>query len=298
MKCRHCSSENLIRRGARSGRQRYECKECHRFTSGATIVLNTTRSARILLLDIETSPMEYYSWSRDPQYLSPEMKIKDWGILCWSAKWLFEPEIMGQSVTPKEAKNRTQDSILGGIWDLMNEANIVVTQNGNNFDLKKLNTKFIKARMPEPSQYISVDTLAVAKGRFSFTYNSLEELGKELLGLEEGKIKMNMTDWKQCVTGSQEHLDKMLFYCKNDVAPLLEDVYLAELPWIKSHPNLNLFTAHDKNVCRNCESQDLKWSESYCTPQGLWLGWRCNSCGALGRGTVKDLHRVKGVSLK
>lgn len=298
MKCKNCGSLNLIRRGARSGRQRYECKECRRFTSGAMVQLQTSRSAKILLLDIETSPMEYYSWSRDPQYLSPEMKIKDWGILCWSAKWLFEPEIMGQTVTPREAINRTQDSILGGIWDLMDEANIVVTQNGNNFDLKKLNTKFIKAGFHEPSQYISVDTLVVAKGRFSFTYNSLEELGKELLGLEEGKIKMNMADWKQCVTGSQEHLDKMLFYCKNDVAPLLEDVYLALLPWIKSHPNLNLFTTHDKDVCPNCESSDLKWTEQYITPQGLWDGFRCGSCGALGRGTVKKLHRVKGVSLK
>ena len=118
MKCKYCSSENLIRRGARSGRQRYECKECRRFTSGQVVIQHTNRSARILLLDIETSPMEYYSWSRDPQYLSPEMKIKDWGILCWSAKWLFEPEIMGQSVTPKEAINRTQDSILGGILNL------------------------------------------------------------------------------------------------------------------------------------------------------------------------------------
>lgn len=297
MNCKHCGSSNTIRRGARKGRQRYECKDCRRFSKGEQVLVNRDRSARILLLDIETSPMEYYSWSRDPQYLSPDMKIKDWGILCWAAKWLFEPTIMGQSVTPKEAKNRTQDSILGGIWDLMDEANIVVTQNGNNFDLKKLNTKFIKMGMPEPSHYVSVDTLVVAKNRFSFTYNSLEELGKELLGLEEGKIKMNMADWKQCVTGSQEHLDKMLFYCKNDVAPLLEDVYLAELPWIKSHPNLNLFTAHDADVCPKCESQNLKWNEQYMTPQGLWEGFRCE-CGAIGRGLSKKNHIIKSVSVK
>lgn len=299
MNCKYCQGINLERRGStRSGRQRYKCRDCGRFPSGKTVVQHRYRSAKILLLDIETSPMEYYSWSRDPQYLSPEMKIKDWGILCWSAKWLFEPEIMGQTVTPKEAINRTQDSILGGIWDLMSQAKIIVTQNGIKFDIKKLNTKFIKSGYPPPSQYMNVDTLKVAKDKFSFTYNSLEELGREILGVEEGKIKMNMADWRECVTGSQEHLDKMLFYCKNDVAPLLEDVYLAELPWITSHPNLNLFTTHDKEVCPNCESQDLVWNEEYMTPQGVWEGFRCKSCEALGRGVSKKLHGIKSVSVK
>jgi len=254
-------------------------------------------SAKILLLDIETAPMEYYSWSREPQYLSPEMKIKDWSVLCWSAKWLFEKDIMGQSVTPKEARNRTEASILEGIWKLMDEANIVVTQNGIKFDVKKLNSKFIKGGYSPPSHYLNVDTLKVARDKFDFTYNSLEELGKELLGFDDGKIKMNMTDWKKCVIGSQEHLDRMLLYCKNDVAPLLEDVYLVMRPWITGHPNLNLFTDHDGDVCPNCESQNLKWNEEYITPQGRFNGFRCSACGAIGRGTRKE-NKIKSTGIR
>src|SRR5688572_19872344 len=292
--CKHCGSDRLARRGVRYGRQRYECKKCGKFTT-AYYVPRTPVSARILLLDIETAPGEYYSWSRDPQYLSPEMMIKDWSILCWSAKWLFEPDIMGQSVKPKEAINRTEESILEEIWKLMDEASVIVTQNGIKFDIKRLNTKFIKHGYNPPSHYLCIDTLKVARERFNFTYNSLEELGRELLGLKEGKIKMNMADWKMCVTGNQEHLDKMLTYCKNDVAPLLEDVYLRERPWITGHPNLNLFTDHDSDVCPKCESAELAWNTQYTTPQGVWEGFRCNSCGALGRGLGK-LHRVKAVT--
>ena len=273
----------------------YQCKDCDKYSS--QVVPNSVVSADILLLDIETSPGEYYSWSRDPQYLSPEMRIKDWSILCWSAKWLFEKEIMGQVVTPQEAIDRTEESILGDMWKLMDKAHIIITQNGIKFDIKRLNTKFIKAGYTPPSHYMNIDTLKVAKEKFGFTYNSLEELGRELLGLEEGKIKMNMADWKQCVTGNQEYLDKMLFYCKNDVAPLLEDVYLVMRPWMTNHPNLNLFTKHDKDVCPSCESSEIVWGERYITPQGLWNGFRCSACGSLGRGTTK-IDNIKKVSIR
>lgn len=296
--CRHCGSTQLVKRGTRHGQfksvARYRCSDCGKYTSSQPI---RTVSARILLLDIETAPGEYYSWSRDPQYLSPEKRIKDWSILCWGAKWLFEPEIFGETVKPKEAIERTEKSILGSIWKMMDEAQIIVTQNGIRFDIKRLNTKFIKYGYPPPSHYLNVDTLKVAKEIFDNTYNSLEEMGKDLLGLDEGKIKMNMGDWKQCVTGNQEYLDKMLAYCKNDVAPLLEDVYLVMRPWIRGHPNLNLFTNQDKDVCPACESDDLRWGEEYITPQGLWMGFRCNSCGALGRGT-KKIHSIKKVFIK
>jgi uncharacterized Zn finger protein len=295
--CPHCGSVKLARRGMRSGRQRYECKnvKCGKLSTNY-FVPRTSVSAKILLLDIETAPGEFYSWSREPKYLSPDMMIKDWSILCWSAKWLFEPEIMGQSVKPREAINRTEDSILEGIWKLMNEAQIIVTQNGNRFDIKRLNAKFIKHGYAPPSNYSSVDTLVTARERFDFTYNSLEELGRELLGLKEGKIKMNMSDWRMCVSGDRYHLDKMLTYCKNDVAPLLEDVYLRLRPWMKSHPNLNLYTDHDSDTCPKCESTDLRWSEEYATPQGLWIGFRCQSCGTIGRGKGK-LSLIKAVTV-
>lgn len=296
--CEHCGSDKLVRRGTRHRRfksiTQYRCSECKQYSKSRP---KAAISARVLLLDIETAPGEYYSWSRDPQYLSHDMLIKDWSILCWSAKWLFEPEIYGQSVRPEEAIVRTEKSILGDIWEMMNEAQVIVTQNGLRFDIKRLNTKFIKHGYFPPSQYTQVDTLKVAKEKFDFTYNSLEELGRELLGLEDGKIKMNMGDWKKCVTGSQEHLDKMLEYCKNDVAPLLEDVYLTLRPWVTGHPNMGLFTYHNDVVCPYCESDDLDWSQYYTTPQGIWKGFRCNSCGGLGRGTTKQ-YSIKKSSIK
>jgi hypothetical protein len=300
--CKHCGSSKVQKRGkSKQGKIKIKCHECKRYSE--TIELqskgskNTYRSARILLLDIETLPGEFYAFDPKVEYLSPDKKIKDWSISCYAAKWLFEPEIMGEVVTRQEAFDRTEASILEGIWELMDEADIFVTQNGNNFDLRKIKTKFIKYKFPPPSKTLSVDTLQVARSEFGFTYNRLDELGQEF-GIGK-KIDMVFNDWKMCLTNddsAEVYLRNMLAYCKRDVAPLLEDVYLHMLPWIPNHPNLGLYTEHDGDVCPKCESQNLKWGEKYPTPQGMWEGFRCMSCGAIGRGKGKE-HKIKGVNL-
>jgi hypothetical protein len=235
-------------------------------------------------------------WNLKTEYIQPDRIVKGWSILCWSAKWLFEPEIMGQVVTPKEAVSREEGSILGGIWKLIDEADIVVTQNGREFDIKRLNTKFLKYNYPPPSFCSIVDTLKVAREKFAFTSNSLDELGKTILGIG-GKMKMTMEDWDRCAEGNKEALTKMLTYCKRDVAPLLEDLYLKFLPWIPGHPNLGIYTDNDQDVCPKCESTDLSWTVEYQTPQGLFQGFRCCSCGSIGRGTSKE-HKIKSVHLR
>ena len=155
------------------------------------------RTAKILLLDIETLPGEYYAFDPRVDYLAPAMQIKDWSISCWAAKWLFSEEIMGEVVTPEEAIARDDKSILGGIWDLMNEAQIVVTQNGINFDLKKLSSRFIEHDMFPPSHFLNVDTLKTARETFGWSYNRLDEVGQKL-GIGK-KIPMNIDDWKKCL---------------------------------------------------------------------------------------------------
>jgi hypothetical protein len=250
-------------------------------------------------LDIETLPGEYYAFDPKVEYLSPDKQIKDWSIACWGAKWLFSDEIMGETVTPQEAYDRDDASILEGIWKLMNEADVWITQNGINFDHKKLNSRFIEHHLPPPARALKVDTLKTAKEVFGWSYNRLDELGQKL-GIGK-KIDMSFIDWKKCLTNDDDaamSLDYMLTYCKRDIAPLLEDVYIAMLPYMENPPNMNVFTDHDKDVCPKCESSDLKWNEKpYATPQGLWMSFRCSACGATGRGCKKE-HKIKGVSIK
>lgn len=296
-KCKYCGHTKLWLRHKAKGAQsnaKYQCPKCYHYQSAPP---RHQRTAKILLLDIETLYMEVRGiWNLKTEYIQPDRVVKDWSILCYGAKWLFEPKVVGASVTPKEAVAREDGSIIAGLWKFLDEADIVVTQNGREFDIKKINTKFLKYGFPPPSFYSVVDTLKVAREKFGFTSNRLDELGKHILGIG-GKIKMSMPDWDACAEGSQAGLDKMFTYCKRDVAPLLEDLYLKFLPWIPNHPNLAIYTDHDKDVCPRCESTDLSWSVKYPTPQGMYEGFRCSACGAIGRGTTK-IHRVKKVSIK
>lgn len=257
------------------------------------------RSAKILLVDIELLPGEYYAFDPRVDYLSPDKQIKDWSISCWAAKWLFEPDVMGKRVEHMEAFERDDRMLLGDIWMLMDEAQIVVWHNGNRFDQKKLYSKFLENKIPPPSKFLSVDTYKVAKEMFGQSYNRLDELGAKL-GIGR-KTSMHFDDWKNCLTNDRfadDALQHMLDYCKRDVAPLLEDVYLAMLPYIPNHPNMNIFTDHDQDVCPKCESTELFWGDiTYPTPQGLWQGFRCELCGATGRGTSKE-YRLSHTSIR
>lgn len=127
-------------------------------------------------MDIETTPMLGMVWGMYDQNLSYDRIIQDWHLLSWSAKWLFDPEIMSDVLISQEAKLHDDRRITKSIWRLLDEADIVISHNGKSFDLKKLNARFIKYGLNPPSHYQSVDTLLIARSVFKFTSNKLDDL--------------------------------------------------------------------------------------------------------------------------
>ena len=245
--------------------------------------------AKILLFDIETAPMEVYTWSLYPKFIPHEMVIHDWSMLSWSAKWLFSDTIMSQCVTSKEAVNRTDLSVLRGIWELLNTADIVIAHNGVKFDVKKLNTKFVLNDMSPPMSYRVIDTLDVARRNFSFASNSLDYLVRAMS--DSGKMDTGGFDlWKRCMKGDPAALEKMVDYNRHDVA-IMEEVYLQVRPWIRSHPNVGLYIDTDDTVCTNCGNTDLQWGGYYYTPAGKYASFRCSNCGAIGRSRFSALGK-------
>lgn len=295
--CTHCGSLNVIKKGkSESGKQRIKCRKCKKkSTIGENVEPVIHPSAKILLFDIETAPMEVYVWGlRFNNYISPDNIIKDYSVLCWSAKWLFDSEIISEKVTGKMAINREDASILKNMWKLLDEADVVVVQNGKKFDIPKLNTRFLLAGYPPPMYYQVVDTKEIMAKNFGFSSNKQGYVTK-LLGLQE-KDDMEFEDWIECVRGSEEHLQKMLEYNKNDVRGM-EELYIHLRPWIPAHANLGLFIDGDHDYCPNCQSTELKWSGQYATQLGLYEGFRCMKCGTIGRSTKKK-YKIKGVDVR
>jgi len=247
-----------------------------------------TRAPKILVFDIETSPVKAYVWRMWDENISIEQVIEDWFVISWAAKWLNDSEYMGMVVTPKEAKKRDDKRILKGIHRLLDEADIVIAHNGVRFDIRKLNTRFLVHGLTPPSPYQVIDTLQVARKNFGFSHNRLDGLA-ETLGIQKKK-KVEFELWKRCLDGEKDALEEMLAYNKQDVA-VLEDVYYALRGWIKSHPNLNNIMG-TQYACPNCGSEDIVSKGYYRTITGEFEAFKCNTCGAISRKSRTKLVSV------
>jgi len=236
---------------------------------------------KILLFDIETALMEVYVWGLYKQYIPHTNIIKDengeeksWFCLSWAAKWLYDDTILSDIVTPDESIARDDSRILKSIWKLIDEADIVIAQNGDKFDIRKLNARFIVNEIYPPSPFRSVDTLKVARREFQFDSNSQDYLTK-LLKLPQ-KLKTDLQLWIDCMAGDQKRLDEMAEYNRHDVMGL-EEMYLRFRPYIKNHPNLGVLMEMD--VCPNCGCEHLDETEAtYFTSANQFPVYRCQGC--------------------
>lgn len=236
---------------------------------------------RILLLDIETSPLIGYSWGTyDTDIIEV---IKDFEILCWTGKILGEKKIYQGSMQGK----KSDKSCVEELHKLLDTIDVVVAHNGDKFDTKKINARFIFYGLPPSQPYKTVDTLKEIKKIASFTSNKLDNLG-ELLG-EGRKLKTDFSLWKGCMDNDPKAFKRMLDYNKEDVL-LLEKIYLRILPYMKSHPNWGIY--ENDICCPKCGSKHLQ-SRGYALNKSTrYRRFQCQSCGSWLRGSANE-QKVK-----
>jgi len=235
------------------------------------------RVPKILVFDIETSFMENYTWGTFKQDIAINQIKNDWNMICWSAKWLFSDEVIHDRLTGRESKRKDDKRITKSLWKLLDEADIVVAHNGDSFDIKKANARFLYHDLGLPSPYRSVDTLKIARKNFRITSNKLDYLCK-FLGLET-KINTGGSElWIKCMNGDEEALEQMDVYCQNDVK-ILESLYLKLRPYDKSHPKIGLYM-DNSSLCHNCGSKNVKEKGFYTTLAHKYKYKRCE-CGAI-----------------
>ena len=238
---------------------------------------------KILIFDIETAPLKAFVWNLWKENIPLDRIISDYFIICWSAKWLYAPEVMSDCLTPEEIFAEDDSRIIKRLHELIDAADVVVTHNGNRFDIPRINTRFIVNGLNPPAPYFSVDTCAVARKQFGFSSNKLDALAK-YLGYSP-KLETNFDLWRRCLEGDEEALNYMVKYNKRDVT-LLEEVYIKLKPWIKGHPNYGVFLDSSEPSCSNCGSDKLERipNKFYYTQFNKYPLFRCTDCGAVVRG--------------
>ncbi len=251
---------------------------------------------KVLILDIETAPIIASVWGLFDQNVPLGMIEKDWHIMSWSAKWLGEKEIF--YMDQRNSKNLEDDKkILEGIWKLIDSADVVIGQNSDNFDLKKLNARFLIHGMQPPSSYKKIDTLKIARKNFAMTSNKLEYLSGKLCTKKKSQHKKfsGFDLWKECMKGNKAAWKEMESYNKADVLAT-EDLYLKFRPW-DSSLNVNLYHDTEDTVC-SCGSTKFQKNGHAYTSAGKFARYRCADCGAEVRSKSNEFSKEKRQSLK
>lgn len=254
------------------------------------------RKPKILLVDIETAPLEVFAWQIFDINVGLNQIKKDWSVLAWAAKWIDEPEVFYMDVSQQKNK-RSDKKILKPLWKLLDEADIVVSQNGKRFDIPKLNARFIHHGLKPYAPIQHIDTRQLAKRRFGFTSNSLEYLCA-FLGTDYKKLKHKNFPgqdlWTECLKGNQAAWKEMRTYNKHDVLAL-QGVYEKLRSW---GTGVNFTVYLDRGLLCSCGSTRLQKRGEAVTSGGRYARYQCQDCGSWSRGKKNLIGKKQRKKIK
>jgi hypothetical protein len=244
------------------------------------------RELKTLICDLEISYAIYYAFpSKKPQFLHSS-QLKEY-FFCPCAAWRWDHEATTQAISVLNNKTRYRKShkddyiIAKKLHDLFNEADIIVAHNGDAFDIKHANLMFAKHGLAPVKETKSVDTLKIARQRFSFAGNDLDHLCKFF------KIpgKTEKPDWIRLTEGYEDEIQKATEYCKNDVDSLY-GVFKQIAPFIKKYPAMRKAMG-GVSECDFCKSKHLQ-KRGFGFDGNVYARIKCMSCGKEHKERVKN----------
>lgn len=237
--------------------------------------------SKALILDIETSPMLAYIWELGEQRVNINQIHTDWYIMAWSAKWLGESK---KSIQYYDTRNTSNDKeILKPLWNLLNEADIVITQNGQKFDSRKINARFMLNNMTPPKPYLHLDTYRIVKRVAAHTSNKLQYLTEKLCTKYQKTAHskyQGLRLWIECLNGNISAWKEMKYYNIQDVLST-EELYLKIKAWApESMPKIYPLSK-DVDTCHTCGYKgSMIAGRDRIKNTGVYVQNRCPKCGA------------------
>jgi len=243
---------------------------------------------KILTFDIETSPHLSFHWRRWQENIPYQNTIEESSTLCWAAKWLDEDDVMFMSEWDDGFEPMMRE-----MWELLEEADAVIGFNSDKFDIKRVNSEFLRLGWTPPSPYAKIDLFKQAKKHFAFSSNRLKDLLVELGLTPKLESNANMKLWMDVYFREAPALKRMKNYNIQDVKST-EEFYDYMLGWIDPHPNWGLYVDDDNPTCPNCGSTEMKKHKIRRTKVRKYQQWQCQGCGSYHRGR-KSLETADGV---
>lgn len=252
---------------------------------------------RILLLDIETYPALTWQWSLWDKFTPIERIVSNGGLLSFASKWYGEPETAFRAHWTEGG----YDGMIQHIHDRLCEADVVVTYNGDRFDIPKLRTYVeLESGLGPVSPFTSVDLFHTVKRvgagflskKLDYVVRRLDigqKVEHEGFGLWIGAMPVELGG-----LGDPDAQRRMGEYNVGDVADTLEPLYDALLPWINGHPHVALYAEDGTDRCQRCGSTALEENGVAYTPLGAYRRYQCGGCKSWHRGKT----RIDGVDIR
>lgn len=244
---------------------------------------------KILFFDIETSPVLAYTFGLFKTTIGLNQIVERPRVICWSARWYGEKRVKFMSEYHDD-----HQSMLQGLRDLLDEADIIVGYNSDSFDIPWMNEQFMTRGIPLPSPSQFVDLYKINKRYMKTPSGKLDYMAWNLL--DERKVShAGFQMWMDCLRGDDTAKARawrdMKKYALQDTA-LLEPLFDKVRHWI-TNVNFGLYSDIEF-VCTHCASENLQRRGFAYTGAGKFQRYQCLDC----YGWSKDPKRYATTTLR
>jgi len=248
---------------------------------------------KMVCIDIETTPIESYTWGLWEQNVGLEMIKTEWSILAFCSKVIGKPGVEYADTGGRGAgKVRDDSKLLKRLWTILNEADIVIGQNVRRFDIKKINARLVMAGYKPYSPVRVIDTLDAAKKTFAFTSNRLAWTSKYMTDTPKSEHKKypGFELWAACLKDDPGAWAEMKKYNVQDVVAT-EKLYAKLRPWMSNHLNLGVYVGNkETHACPACGSLNTQRRGRATTQAFQYWRYQCVDCGSWSKASL----RIKG----
>lgn len=243
---------------------------------------------KILCLDIETFPIEFWGWQMFNNNFSPKQIKRDWSLMSFACEWLDDDKAtfyIDQRKAPDVFNDTAQAAAL---HELLNVADFVLARNGKKFDLRKIKARLAILGFPPISPVVVIDPMLLNRDEFAFTSHKLEYttgvIVPELRKYDHHRFP-GFDLWVACMHGLPGAWNECKRYNIIDVKAMKAE-YRKLRGWYSRHPNISVYFKSDGSEyrCNKCGHNEMVPQSSPARTQvGTYLLLQCTRCGGHSR---------------
>lgn len=248
------------------------------------------KKPKLVYWDLETLPQPRQVYDRLPSigaWPGRTLKAELQTIMCFAYKieGMKKAEVINVWDTSDDIHD--DSALISMAYDILIDADEIVTHNGKSFDMKHLNTGLLRWGMPPLPKINHLDTKILAKRGLGLYSNSLDAVSNFFEVGQKIHWANKWSTWTKFAFGEDTKKDRDLMakYAKMDVE-VLQQVYKKLRPFATEAVNRNHFT--DGKNCPTCGSKNIHRNGVRRSKTKTYQRYLCGDCGSTSRTDAKD----------